>query len=105
MVPKYPRAAIFNFDQSGFNYEIHSQRTLAPHGTRLIEVQVNAPADMTHSLTIMPIISSDGIVHKKLFIQISGEFPKFKEVFKAPNIVTIGGTTSMMGIRTLKVLY
>lgn len=104
LVPKYPANAIFNFDQSAFNYENHSNRTLAHQGSHLVQVQTNAPNDMTHSLTIMPIISSDGILHRKLFIQIGSEFPKMKEVFTASNIVTIGGSSSMMGKRTLKVI-
>ena len=72
----YNPSHIFNTDQSGFNYEIHSGRSLAFIGTTSIEAQVQSFQAMTHSYTIQSTISIDGNLLTPLFIclQEEGEF-------------------------------
>lgn len=53
----YNPSHIFNTDQSGFNYEMHSGRSLAFIGTTSVEAQVQSLNAMTHSYTIQPTIS------------------------------------------------
>lgn len=64
-------ARIFNSDQTGFKIELYSERTLEIRGTRHVEATVVAQNSLTHSYTVMPLISGDGrlikptlIVHK-----------------------------------------
>lgn len=62
---------VFNSDQTGFKIELYSERTLEVQGTRHVEALVVAQHSLTHSYTVMPLISGDGrlikptlIVHK-----------------------------------------
>lgn len=53
-------SAIWNFDHSGFAYELTAERTLSWGGERDTVVQVDQPNKATHSFTIIPIITRDG---------------------------------------------
>lgn len=57
---RIPMRMIYNFDQSGVNYEITNQRTLSYIGERDVILNIESASDTTHSYTIQPIISRDG---------------------------------------------
>ncbi|XP_036145093.1 uncharacterized protein LOC118646411 [Monomorium pharaonis] len=82
---------IYNSDQSGFQLEFHSGRTLAQKGIKNVESTVQSISATTHSYTIQPTISADGRLLSPLFIvlkEITGTFgPRVQEIlFNAPNI-------------------
>ena len=64
----YPERAIWNFDHSGFNYAISSDRTLSFVGERDTLAYVDQANKATHSYTIIPMISRDGRTIGKLLI-------------------------------------
>lgn len=68
---------IYNSDQSGFQLEIHSGRTLADEGVKQVACIVQSIASTTHSYTIQPTISADGKLLSPLFLVLkepSGTF-------------------------------
>lgn len=66
---------IFNTDQSGFKKELHTGATLSFIGVKRVEASVQSVNATTHSYTIMPLISADGILHSPMFLvhQESGD--------------------------------
>ena len=60
IIPNFSPDEIFNTDQSGFQYEMHRDRTLAMVGQRSVEVRVENTRARTHSYTIQPMISMSG---------------------------------------------
>jgi len=64
----YSSDHIFNSDQSGFNYEITSNRTLSNIGEKDTLVIINSPNAISHSYTIQPLISFEGKLVGKLFL-------------------------------------
>lgn len=59
---------IYNSDQSGFQLEIHSGRTLTDEGTKQVECLVQSVSATTHSYTIQPTISAEGKLLSPLLI-------------------------------------
>ena len=69
---------VFNTDQSGFNYEMHTGRTLAVKGLSEITALVQSEGATTHSYTIQPMIRADGTLYPILFICLrerNSQFP------------------------------
>jgi hypothetical protein len=56
----FDRSIIVNSDQSGFNYELHSNRTLNFIGEKDIICNVNSLNAISHSYTIQPTLNSNG---------------------------------------------
>jgi hypothetical protein len=56
----YTDENIYDTDQSGFNREIHSGRTLEFRGLSAVEGVVQSISATKHSYTIQPTISKDG---------------------------------------------
>ncbi|CAK9796288.1 hypothetical protein ANTQUA_LOCUS704 [Anthophora quadrimaculata] len=59
---------VYNSDQSGFDLELHSGRTLTEEGIKIVEGGVQSVSSTTHSFTIQPTISADGQLLSPLFI-------------------------------------
>ena len=59
---------VFNFDQSGFNYEMTRNRTLAMRNAKNVIKSVQAKHATTHSYTIMCPLSMSGILGKKMMV-------------------------------------
>lgn len=81
----------YNADESGFNLEIHSGRTLHHVGVKTVQANVQSLSSLTHSYTIMPIISASGQLISPLYVVLkepSGTFgPRVQEtLLKLPNI-------------------
>ena len=83
---------MINTDQSGFNYELYSPRTLSVVGEKATYLCVGSMHSTTHSYTIQLIITMAGQILPKFLIciqEISGQFgpivpqqlPKFDNVF------------------------
>jgi hypothetical protein len=64
----YRDRLILNFDQSQFNYEFMSERTLSFEGERDTLVQIDQANKVTHSYTVMPLVTRDGRAVGKLLI-------------------------------------
>lgn len=72
-----PLENVFNTDQSGFNIELLSGRTLENKGTKIIEGRVGQQHSVSHSYTIQPLISASGELIAPLFIimqETNGQF-------------------------------
>lgn len=68
---------VFNSDQSGFQLEMHTGRTLALEGEKNVECLVQSVSSTTHSYTIQPTVSADGRLLSPLFLVLkepSGTF-------------------------------
>lgn len=66
----YGSENVFNSDQSGFNLEIHSGRTLAYVGIKIVEAMVQSKPCTTCSCTIHPTIAADGKLLLPLFVAL-----------------------------------
>lgn len=65
---RFHEGLIFNFDQSGFEYEMSSDRTLSWKGERDTIAIVDQSNKATHTYTIQPVISRDGKMLGKLLV-------------------------------------
>ena len=97
-MPIYGVENIYNTDESGFQIEMHSRRTLATAGIRKVECVVKSLSATTHSYTIQPIISAAGRLLPKLFIilkeQSGGFGPTVERNLFRPTNVHITASTS-----------
>ena len=88
----------FNADESGFNLELHSGRTLAEQGTKSVTAVVQSISATTHSYTIFPTISASGKLLSPLFIVLQekdGNFgPRVQQSLFRPWNVYIQASTS-----------
>jgi len=79
----FPSSHVWNTDQSGFNYELSSGRTLSDKGEKETFAMVQSVNSLTHSYTVQVLISNDGYLAPKLFIcfqESSGKFgPRVQE--------------------------
>ena len=73
----YDPPAIFNTDQSGFNYFAHSNRTLSHTGEKSTVVAVQSANALTHSYTIQPLLNMDGHLVGRLFVNLQEASGKF----------------------------
>lgn len=106
----YVPSQIFNTDQSGFEKEMRARRTLSFVGEKHTETMAQSINALTHSYTIMPTISMDGMLLPKLFIvlqELAGSFGPTvtKQMFKAENIIVKASKSGKMGRRELTEWY
>ena len=102
LFPNYSQSHIFNTDQSGFKYELHSGRTLSFQGTKCAEAVSQSIHSMTHSYTIQPIITLEGKLLSPLFICLQETHGKFdpnvkNSLISTPNVIV---TCSQSGLMT-----
>ncbi|CAO4376959.1 unnamed protein product [Caenorhabditis nigoni] len=74
-----PGIALWNCDQTGIVKECYSARTLARTGVKRVKARTQSKCAMTHSITYLPVIGSDGYQHDRVFIQLGeqkGQLPK-----------------------------
>lgn len=93
--------SIYNSDQSGFQIEIHSGRTLATEGERQIQCLVESVSSTTHSYTIQPLISANGKLLSPLFIVLKeskGQFGPVVEstLFKPSNVYVMASASGKL---------
>ncbi|OQV17289.1 hypothetical protein BV898_08687 [Hypsibius exemplaris] len=98
----YGPECVLNADQSGFEYEIHSGRTLRTRGLKKVRACVQFITKMTHSYTIMVTIDANGKLLSLLFIvmqEITGNSfgPQVQQgLFTTPNIFVTASNSGKM---------
>lgn len=94
----YGTENIYNADESGFNLEVHSGRTLTTQGVKTVETLIQSTSAITHSYTIMPIISANGKLQSPLYLvlkETSGNFgPRVEETLFRPANIYIAASKS-----------
>ncbi len=108
VLPNYQSSHIFNTDQSGFNYELHSTRTLSFIGEKSVESTVRSVHATTHSYTIQPTITLEGKLLSPLFIclqEVGGSFGPLvaQNLFQCPNIVVNCSSSGKMTKNLVKI--
>ncbi|EGT31815.1 hypothetical protein CAEBREN_19303 [Caenorhabditis brenneri] len=96
----YDPLRIYNLDQSGFQKELYTKRTLTETGTQIVEVQTSSAGGITHSYTVLPMLRFDGVLHPKLYVvfaESTGSFPTTVPPFNAPNLVLAAAKSHIMG--------
>lgn len=93
-----PKNAIYNTDQSGFNLEQISGRTLEIKGTQKVSGNFRSMHSKTHSYTIMPTISADGELLSPLYIIFQEPTGKFGDqvkqtMFQHADLYTVASTS------------
>lgn len=102
-----PSKCIWNFDQSGFNYEHSNFRTLSHKGEKDTLMLVKSMKSVTHSYSVMPLLSMDGVLAPKLLIclqETTGDFgPRVKKSMKVPpNIFVTSSKSGKLDKRIMK---
>lgn len=64
----FEQSAVWNFDQTGFNYEPANLRTLSFKGERDTNILLDSRNKNTHSYTVQPMLSRDGRLFGKFLI-------------------------------------
>ncbi|OXA48867.1 hypothetical protein Fcan01_16587 [Folsomia candida] len=98
---------IFNFDQSGFSYEYSPLRTLSHKGEKDTMALVRSKNAVSHSYTIMPLLSMSGRLTGKLLICLQEPKgylgPRIKESLVVPdNIYLIASKSGKTDQRLMK---
>lgn len=81
----FDRSSIWNFDQTGFNYEPSNLRTLSFKGERDTALMLGSKNKHTHSYTAQPMISRAGKLFPKLLLVMQEDGDAFGPRI-APNI-------------------
>lgn len=59
---------VINTDQTGFNYELYSKRTLSHIGEKTTSLIVSSMSSITHSYTVQPAITMNGKLLSKFYL-------------------------------------
>ncbi|OXA48191.1 Tigger transposable element-derived protein 6 [Folsomia candida] len=90
LIPKFLPSNILNTDQTGFNYEMTSTRTLSWKGERKTLGSANSPTNkVTHSYTVQYVIAYDGTIFDKVVEQ---------SIFPAVNVHTTASKSGKLSI-------
>lgn len=89
---EYDHHMILNTDQSGFQYEYYTGRTLSYRGEHSTPIAIRSMNMTTHSYTIMPTLSASGRLQTPLYLctqEVDGRMGPVVEAtyFRAPNVV------------------
>ena len=68
LVEEYGFSKCFNADQSGFQQEMHSGRSLDFKGTKKVQIIAQSKNSWTHSYTVMPMMSASGKLVGPLYL-------------------------------------
>ncbi|XP_026673599.1 uncharacterized protein LOC113464962 [Ceratina calcarata] len=94
----HEEACIYNTDQSGFQLEMHSGRTLSWRGEKATKTLIQSSSAVTHSYTIQPTISADGKLLSPLFLVLKesgGQLgPRVQDHLFKPSNIIIGASSS-----------
>lgn len=91
----------YNADQSGFELELHSGRTLTEEGTKTVQCVVQSVSSTTHSYTILPTINAAGKLLSPLFIvlkEMKDEFGPIiqQHLFRPDNVYLMASKSGKM---------
>ena len=107
-VNSFTGAQVFNIDQSRFEKEIHTSRTLATRGSQEVPALIGSTMATTHCYMIMPSISMDGTLHSPMYMLVgepgTGKFPRTKQP-DPRNIKSYASKTANMNKQDLKTFY
>lgn len=78
----YRDKLILNFDQTLFNYEMTSDRTLSIVGEKDTIVRTDQANKATHSFTSQPLVSRAGTVAGKLLLCLKEESGEFGPIIR-----------------------
>ena len=95
---------VLNTDQSRFDKEFHSGRTLAIKGSNPIVGAIGSVAATTHSYMIMPVIGMDGTLLPHMYVLVSepsGHFPAGMAA-EFPNVKAYASRSANMTKRDLQ---
>ena len=100
----------FLSDQSGFQMEMHSGRTLNNCGDKKIKCCVESVWATTHSYTIQPLISADGKLLSPLFIVLKETTRAFgqrvlKNILKPRNCFVTSSKSGKLNKNLLKTWF
>lgn len=92
---------IYNADQSGFQLEIHSGRTLTEKGEKTVECVVQSVSSTTHSYTIVPTINAEGKLFSPLFLVLKESKDEFgptvaQKLFLPDNVYVMASKSGKM---------
>lgn len=92
---------VLNSNQSGFNLEMHTGRTLSFTGQATVEALTQSVNSMTHSYTIQPLISANGVLFSPLLIVLQEKDGKFgaivkKNLFEPANVHVLASNSGKL---------
>lgn len=98
---KFGAENTYNADQSGFQLEIHSGRTLAEEGSKSVECVVQSVSATVHNYTIVPTINAEGKLLSPLFIVLKENKDEFgpnikKNLFSPDNVYVMASKSGKM---------
>ena len=113
LIVNYEMTNIFNTDQSGFNYEMVSKRTLSVEGEKTTFGLIKSKSAVTHSYTIQPLISMTGKLLSPLYICLKenckedGKFGPIvsQNLFEASNIYLTCSSSGKLTKNLVKDFY
>ena len=79
-ITQYGTENVYNSDQSEFQLQMHTGRTLAIEGTWQVECVVESISSATHSYTIQATISADGKLLSPLYLVLKEPSRKFRPI-------------------------
>lgn len=93
---------VYNTDQSGFNKEIHSGRTLAIRGEKQVTATVQQISATKHSYTIQPMVSASGKLASPMLVVLQEKDGIFgpivqETMFRAENIFQLPSVSGKVG--------
>jgi len=75
IIPNYDPQNVINTDQTGFKYEVYSNRTLSHYKERCTVAALNSPSNKaSHSYTVQYIISLSGEIIGDAFVCLQAIF-------------------------------
>ncbi|RLU20229.1 hypothetical protein DMN91_006836 [Ooceraea biroi] len=95
----YEPHEVINIDQSRFDKELHSYRSLAFKGAKQVFVTMGSKNAATHSYMVMGNIDASGTVMDFLYLksqEANGKFPEIIKPIIPDNIKAYAGTSAMM---------
>ena len=92
LLPKYNEDFVRNTDQSGLEFEIHSNRTLSHQGEKTTLSAVRSINDTTHNYTVQPMISLSGKIVSPIYLCLKEHKGRMSDkinahLYKADNVV------------------
>ena len=91
LVKEYEPDNMYNSNESGFQLEIHSGRSLAREAQKKVEYVVQSVSSATHSYTLQLTVTANGRLLSPLFIVLKEEDGQFgstveKTLFRPTNV-------------------
>lgn len=107
LIGNYAPNQIFNTDQSGFNVELLSGRTLTNKGEKSVFSTINQSRSHTHSYTIQPLFRMDGVLAPQLLIVLQEKDGVLgpivsRDLFTHPEIYIKATTSGKVGKQILQ---